>query len=148
MAAVTTIRQAIIEDAAGLGNCMTSAYSTYQERMGGLRLPPQDVDYASEISNYPCWVVESDSKIVGGLIMELDSDRALIANIAVAPDAQGRGIGGKLMQFAESEATARGFSALHLTTQVLLVENLALYRHLGWQETGRDASKVYMRKQL
>ena len=148
MASTTSMRKATIEDAAGLGECMASAYSAYQERMGGLRLPPQDADYASEISNYPCWVVESDGRVLGGLIMVFESGKASIANIAVAPSAQGQGIGGKLMQFAETEASARGFSALHLTTHTLLAENLALYRHLGWQETGREASKVHMRKQF
>lgn len=127
---------------------MESAYATYQDRLGGARLPPMDVDYLSEIENYPCWVVESASEILGGLIMTFSADRAQIANIAVDPQAQGKGIGGKLMNFAESEAGKRGFSKLHLATHAKLSENISLYQHLGWKLNGKEGNRVYMQKKL
>lgn len=127
---------------------MESAYATYKERMGGERLPPMDIDYSSEISNHPSWVVESEGVILGGLIMVFENDKASVANIAVDPKFQGHGIGGGLMKFAESKATERNFSELHLATHLLLDENISLYRHLGWEEIGRDESKVFMKKQL
>jgi len=127
---------------------MESAYTEYQARMGGVRLPPMDVDYLSEITNYPTWVVEANGKILGGLIMSFENDRASIANIAVDPICQGQGIGGALMRFAESKARENNLSELHLTTHVLLHENVALYRHLGWEETGRNEAKVFMEKEI
>jgi GNAT superfamily N-acetyltransferase len=127
---------------------MEFAYAAYQDRMEGLRLPPMDADYAAEIENYPCWVVESAGEILGGLIMIFSADRAQIANIAVAPHAQGQGIGGKLMKLAELEARKHGFAELHLTTHAMLSENISLYRHLGWEETGKDANKVYLQKKI
>jgi len=142
------IREAISKDAIGLKNCMESAYAAYRERMGGVRLPPMDVDYLSEIANYPTWVAEEESKILGGLIMSFENHRASIANIAVDPEYQGRGIGAALIKLAESKASEHKFSDLHLATHVLLHENISLYRHLGWQETGRDKTKVLMRKKL
>lgn len=142
------IRKALARDADGLRSCMESAYTPYLERMGGARLPPMDVDYLSEITDYPTWVAEENGTIVGGLIMSFEDDRAWIANIAVEPDCQGQGIGGALMRLAESEAGSRGFSELHLATHVLLHENVSLYRHLGWQETGRDEVKVSMKKMI
>lgn len=148
MHASPQIRQAIAEDSGGLKACMESAYAGYQARMGGRRLPPMDVDYLSEIENYPVWVVESEGCIIGGLIMDFDSGRASIANIAVSPDFQGQGIGGRLMQYAEATAREKSFSELHLATHVLLEENLSLYRHLGWQETGRDEFRVQMKKAI
>ena len=127
---------------------MESAYAAYQDRLGGVRLPPMDVDYTAEIENYPCWVVESADEILGGLIMIFAADRAQIANIAVAPQAQGQGIGGKLMKLAEAEAGQRGFTDLYLATHVMLTEIISLYRHLGWEETGTDADKVYLQKKI
>jgi GNAT superfamily N-acetyltransferase len=127
---------------------MKSAYAAYQDRLGGVRLPPMDVDYTAEIENYPCWVVESAGEILGGLIMVFAADRARIANIALAPKAQGQGIGGKLMKLAEAEAGQRGFAELHLTTHAMLNENISLYQYLGWEETGRKANKVYMQKKI
>ena len=142
------IRTAHRADAEALGACMQSAYSIYRERMGGLRLPPVDVDYLSEIENYPTWVAESEGMILGGLIMVFENGRASIANVAVSPSSQGQGIGGELIGFAESKAREKGFSELHLATHVLLEENISLYRHLGWEETDRDDTRIFMVKQI
>lgn len=142
------IRAATLEDADGLAYCMESAYEPYQDRMGAVRLPPMDVDYSSEIENYPTWVVESEAGILGGLIMTFEAGNASIANIAVNPRFQGQGIGGGLMKFAETKAREKNFSELHLTTHVLLNENLTLYRHLGWEEIDRDNTRVFMKKDI
>ncbi len=142
------IRKATPADAGALAQCMQQAYSIYQARLGGGRLPPMDADYAAEIENCPSWVIEADGKIMGGLIMLFDDSRAVVANVAIHPQYQGQGIGGELMRFAESAARERGHAELRLTTHVLLEENLALYRHLGFAETGRDDTRVTMRKKL
>jgi ribosomal protein S18 acetylase RimI-like enzyme len=142
------IRKATSEDSDNLKTCMESAYSIYQERMGGVRLPPMDVDYLLEIKNHPTWVVESGGKILGGLIMVFENDRASIANVAVSSKHQGQGIGGELLRFAQSQARENGCSELRLITHVQLSENITLYRHLGWKETGRDETRVFMEKKI
>jgi len=142
------IRKTVPDDSDSLKNCMASAYAEYEERMGGVRLPPMDVDYLFEIKNYPSWVVESEGSILGGLIMVFENDQASIANIAVAPGFQGQGIGGALMKFAESKAKENGFAELQLATHALLNENISLYQHLGWKETGRDESRIFMTKMI
>ncbi|MCG8412654.1 MAG: GNAT family N-acetyltransferase [Pseudomonadales bacterium] len=143
-----TIRAANLEDAEGLRNCMLGAYSAYAERMANDSLPPLEADYAEEIENFPTWVAESDDSIVGGLIMCFDEDRATLSNIAVDPDFQGHGLGRGLLDFAESEAKRQGFNRLQLATHELLTENLAIYKHLGWNETARDGGKVFFEKNL
>jgi len=140
------IRKAVPDDSDSLKNCMVSAYAEYEERMGGVRLPPMDVDYLFEIKNYPSWVVESEGSVLGGLIMVFENDQVSIANVAIDPRFQGQGIGGALTKFAESKAKENGFAELQLATHVLLTENIALYKHLGWKETGRDESRIYMKK--
>ena len=74
------IREATSEDSAGLSKCMQAAYASYQARMGGVRLPPMDADYSSEIKNYPTWVVESQGDVLGGLIMAFENDQAAITS--------------------------------------------------------------------
>ena len=142
------IREAKPRDSDGLKSCMESSYATYQDRMGGERLPPMDVDYLSEIRNYPTWVVESEDIILGGLIMIFENNEASIANIAVNTKFQGQGIGGALMNFAELKAKEYHFCELHLATHTLLIENISLYKHLGWVETGRDNTKVFFKKSI
>lgn len=140
------IREAKPADSAGLKSCMESSYATYLDRMDGERLPPMDVDYLFEITNYPTWVVTSEENIVGGLIMTFENNEASISNIAVDTKFQGQGIGGALMRFAELKAREKNFSELQLATHILLSENIALYKHLGWVETGRDNTRVFFKK--
>ena len=142
------IRKAVPEDSDGLRRCMESAYTPYLERMNGIHLPPMDLDYSSEIRDFPTWVVQHEGMIVGGLTMVFGSDRASIANIAVHPRMQGRGIGGDLMKFAELKAKEKEYSELRLTTHVLLTENVSLYLHLLWTEFDRDDVRVHMKKKI
>lgn len=142
------IRRAKPEDAEAFANCMTTAYTVYLDRMKGKRLPPMDVDYLSEIRDYPSWVAECNGKIAGGLIMMFEEEYASIANIAVHPDYQGQGLGGGLLKFAEAAAHSRKYSEIRLATHILLTENVSLYLHLGWTEINRDFTRVYMRKKI
>ena len=143
----SVLRQAVIGDAGGLRNCMIAAYSGYQERMQGNLLPPLGVDYAKEISNYPVWVAERDGDIVAGLIMTF-KDVAMISNIAVHPQMQGSGLGRRLLDFAEQQAKARGFTRMRLATHALLTENVSLYQHLGWELADRDSERITMEKSI
>lgn len=125
---------------------MQAAYTAYRDRMQGQRLPPMDLDYRSEIRDFPTWVAECDGSIAGGLSMMFQTEHASIANIAVHPEHQGQGLGGRLMRFAQTRAVEKGYSELRLATHVLLTENVSLYRHLGWVEYDRDDVRVYMKK--
>ena len=127
---------------------MESAYSVYRERMDGKRLPPMEVDYSSEIRDYPTWVAESNGSIIAGLIMIYENEFASIANIAVHPDFQGQGVGGGLMKFAETVAKEKAYPELRLATHILLTENISLYEHLGWSEIERDDVRVYLKKEI
>ena len=79
-------------------------------------------------------------------------DHLLLDNIAVDPRRQRQGLARQLVAFAESEARRRGHAELRLYTHVRMVENIALYRHLGFVETGRGHDvgydRVFMSKAL
>ena len=143
-----TIRRAVQGDSDSLRGCMDLAYAKYTNRMKGKRLPPMDLDYSSEIKNYPTWVAICESAVVGGLTMMFEDERASIANIAVSPEFQGQGVGRALIGLAEKEAKAKRYEELHLATHVLLEENISLYKHFGWKEISRDKTRIQMKKQL
>lgn len=140
------IRQAVTGDAPNLQSCMHSAYAAYNDRMSGTRLPPLELDYAAEIENYPTWVAVLDNQLVGGVTLVFEADSASIANIAVSPSVQGRGLGRSLLEFAERKAKEKGYTELRLATHVRLTENVEIYRHLGWAEFNRDETRVFMKK--
>ena len=52
------------------------------------------------------------------------------------------------MALAETAARERGYRELNLTTHSLLHENISLYRHLGWRETGREGTRIFMQRAL
>ena len=141
------IRRAQDGDGAALARCAHRAYAGYVPRLQGAPLPPLEADYEDEIRQWPTWVLEVDGQIVGGLIMDFD-EHASISNVFVDPAAQGTGLGRRLLTFGEGEARRRGYTDLHLATHVLLGENVEVYEHLGWKETGRDATRVFMAKSL
>ncbi len=71
-------------------------------------------------------------------------DEAELANLAVAPDARGRGIGTLLLQGALAAAEARGSSAMYLEVRASNVSALALYSSHAFVEISRR--KSYYRK--
>ena len=142
------LRKAKESDAEGLADCMLAAYMVYASRLGGKSLPPLTVDYEEEIRSSPVWLAESEGRLAGGLILTPEESYMTIANVAVHPEFQGQGLGRALMDFGEEEAKRQGYSEMRPATHVLLTENLSLYSHLGWSETGRDESRVYMGKKI
>lgn len=86
--------------------------------------------------------------IVGGLILVLKDEFAMLANIAVDPDCAGKGIGRGLIEHAEIQCRHLQKGELRLSTHVAMPENVSLYEHLGWKETGRSGNKVHMAKLL
>jgi len=141
-----SIRRAKIDDAMALTECMHAAYGEYSNRFGNERLPPLTVNYATEIKEFPVWVAISNELVVGGIIMMPEKEHMTIANVAVSPQFQGKGLGRGLLEFAQTEARNQGFKELRLATHVHLVENISLYTHLGWSETGRDETRIFMGK--
>ena len=140
------IRPAVTEDAVPLAACVDAAYAGYRARIKDL--PRVSEGVADDIQTNLVWVAELDHKIVGGLILALGIDHAVLANLAVHPDAGGMGIGRGLIERAEAECRKKRKAELRLSTHIAMPENVDLYRHLGWEETARSGSKVNMTKQL
>ncbi len=145
------IRLAVPAEADTLRAIVHDAYRHYISRMGKPPGPMQD-DYTARIAAGQAWVLEDAGQVVGVLVLEDQEGGCLLDNIAVRPSGQGKGYGRDLLRFAEDTARARGFAAIILYTHVLMVENQALYRRIGYVETGRVNEKgferVYMRKTL
>jgi GNAT superfamily N-acetyltransferase len=139
-----TIRPAGIADLDAMTRIVAEAYTKYIERIGKPPGPMLD-DYAVHIRNHAAWVIECDGAVAGLIVLLPEADHLLLDNVAVDPARHGRGVGKALMQFAEQEASRRGYSELRLYTHQMMTENLAMYPALGWQETGRGEQAGYQR---
>jgi len=113
---------------------------------------PMVDDYAARVANDIVHVIEDEHGIAGLLVLVEKPAGMLLDNLAVAPRAQGRGLGRALIGLAERVAGERGHRYLDLYTHVLMTGNIALYARHGYEQTRRVTEhgfeRVYMRKVL
>ena len=145
------IRRAGAADADGIAECVRAACSHHIERIG--RPPgPMLGDYDQVVRDHRAHVIEEDGKIVGALVLVEREDGLLFDNIAVRPTRQGKGIGRRLMEHAESVARRLGYGHLDLYTHERMTENIAMYERIGYVEVDRRTEhgfpRVYMQKRL
>ena len=143
------IRPACTSEVDTVRALVRDAYGHWVERLG--REPgPMGDDYAQRIAEGQVWVMDAGGELVGLVVLAERPESLLLQNVAVAPAAQGKGYGRRLIAFAEDEAKRRGYEELQLYTHVLMVENIALYQRLGFREIGRiheqGFDRVYMAK--
>ncbi|MGQ3076361.1 MAG: GNAT family N-acetyltransferase, partial [Ferrovibrionaceae bacterium] len=81
---------------------------------------------------------------VGRLYLDMDGPDWRVVDIAFLPSACGRGSGSALLADLIRQAGAAG-KGLALSVDLLNGRALALYRRLGFVETGRDAARLHLR---
>jgi ribosomal protein S18 acetylase RimI-like enzyme len=141
------VRIARPEDLAAVTSVVSEAYEPWAQRLG-FRPGPLYADYAALIDAKRVYLAGDDAIIV--LVPE--EHWLVVENVAVRPESQGRGIGRALLVFAETEAARRDLTEVRLYTHERMESNAALYRKLGYIETGRQAvaagSLIHFRKPL
>lgn len=138
------VRPAVPQDVAAITQLVTEAFSKYIERIG---VPPGPMlkDYAAVLASSRVWVVETAGGIDGVLVVEEAGDHLDLDVVAVAPSAQGRGHGARLLARAEADARELGLSEVRLHTNVAMTENQVFYPRHGYVETGRGVHQGYER---
>lgn len=151
LARMVTTRKARPDDAGAVTGVVHAAYVHYVARIGQ-QPAPMSADYASLIDAGTVWVAERAGEIVGVLVLQSEPDHVLVENVAVSPDAQGAGIGTRLLGLAHREAVAAGLGEIRLYTNEAMTENLAYYPRRGFVETHRATehgfSRVFFRKSV
>lgn len=144
------IRRAEGTDQAVVEAIVKAAYDPWVPVIGVEPLP-MTADYADLIGRGRVYVLENgepDALIV----LAAEPDTLLVENVAVRPDRQGRGLGRRLMAFAEFRARSLRLPALRLSTNEKMTSNIGLYESLGYHRTGQEVIEgrhaVHMRKDL
>jgi GNAT superfamily N-acetyltransferase len=144
------IRIAELTERTAIEKIVRAAYEPWVDVMGVEPLP-MVADYERLIGRGQVHVLEN-GELDALIVLEKEPDVLLVENVAVRPDRQGRGLGRRLMAFAEFRARSLGLSAVRLYTNEKMISNIALYESLGYRETGRETVDgrhvVHMRKEL
>lgn len=74
----------------------------------------------------------SGESVIAHLVVWFASDEAELADVAVAPEHRGRGLGGRLVEHATARARARGARSLFLEVRASNARALSLYRSRGF----------------
>ncbi len=132
-------------EAEAITRLIDAAYQPYRDQ--GVVLPDVSGGIDRMIAAGQVWVA-GRAEVQGVLVVTIAPPKTHLMNVAVAPDAHGKGLGGKLIGHAVDLARDAGYEEIALATHVDLAGNIALYHHLGWEETGRDGNRVMMTRGL
>lgn len=143
------VRPARISDASRLAQIARAAYAPYVPLIGR-EPPPMLQDFPADIAAGRCWVAGDPP--VGYVVAYPREHDWMLENVAVAPEAQGSGLGRILVRYAEVMAKAAGARAVVLYTNTKMARNREIYPSLGYAETGvfkeSGLERVYFRKEL
>ena len=81
--------------------------------------------------------------LAGYVVAWYAMDEGELANLAVAPECRGQGIGRKLLEAVIGDAMTRGASTLHLEVRESNAAAIQLYSSRGFEQVGRR--KAYYR---
>ena len=143
------IRTAGAADVAAVKSVTDAAYRHYIERIG--KVPqPMERDHAANVAAGQVFV--TGRPVRGLVVVEERVDHLYVDNIAVHPDAQGTGVGRRLLHFVDAHARALGLPEVRLYTNALMWENQKIYPKYGYEVVERRVDgpydRVHYRKRL
>lgn len=136
-AAEPELRRAGDGDVAGIAALVDAAYGDYAPLLG--RTPtPMLSDFAAAVREQDVWVLDAGSRLVGVIELIARPGHLWVHNVAIDPTVQGRGLGRRLLSFADDEARRLGLPAIGLLTNERYLANIAMYKRYGYRETHRE----------
>lgn len=131
------LRRATDADVAEIGALVDAAYRDYTPLLG--RTPtPMLTDFGAAVRDHDVWVLDTGSHLVGVIELVAKPDQLWVHNVAIDPALQGRGLGRRLLAFAEDEARRLDLPEMGLLTNERYVANIAMYERYGYRETHRE----------
>ncbi|MFE4667783.1 GNAT family N-acetyltransferase [Streptomyces sp. NPDC056716] len=143
------IRPATAADLPAVKGVTDAAYRHYIARIGVVP-QPMEADHAAEVAAGRVFV--TGEPVTGLVVIEAHADHLFLDSIAVHPDAHGRGVGRRLLEFVDARARALGLPEVRLYTNALMWENQEIYPKFGYEVVERCVDgrydRVHYRKRL
>jgi len=136
-----SIRLAGPQDAAGILECLRSAFEPYREQYTPAAFEDTVLTRATlEQRLADMWVfvaVSSAGEIIGTIACRLvDAHEGHIRGMAVHPDRMGSDVAQRLLEKVESELRGKGCSSISLDTTQPLQRAIRFYERNGFRATG------------
>jgi GNAT superfamily N-acetyltransferase len=126
-----TLRRAVAADAPAVRALTREAYAKWVPVIG--REPkPMTADFDAAIRDHRVDLLCDGERVVALIETIAEPAALMIENVAVSSVYQGRGLGRRLIAHAERLAAAMGYGEIRLYTNARFVDNVALYRRLGY----------------
>src|SRR5215469_1630226 len=110
------MRRASLDDVNAVRRISADAYIPAYITVLGTIPKPATEDYGPRIEKGEVWILEIEGEPTGIAVLEESTDHLLIYSIAVKPDAQRKGYGRALLDFADIRAIELGMHEVQLYT--------------------------------
>jgi ribosomal protein S18 acetylase RimI-like enzyme len=143
------IRRAVLADVDAVRAVTDAAFRPYIERIGVVPRP-MEADHAANVAAGRVFV--TGDPVTGLVVVEAHDDHLYLDVIAVHPDAHGRGVGRRLLDFVDTHARALGLPEIRLCTNAMMWENRKIYPRFGYELVERRVEgpydRIHYRKRL
>ena len=109
---------------------------------------PMNANFSGHVLKDTVFIAQSEKKqgsVLGYAIVLQRDGEWLLDNIAVSPEAQGRGIGSALIAACETFLQKQGVQRYHLYTNEAMEQNLTWYPEIGFVEMARRLEDGFSR---
>lgn len=129
------VRIAIPEDSAAIAEVLAEAFGTYREQYTDEAfaiVTPSAVEITRRFDDGPQWIATIGVRVVGTVSVTVGEGDLYVRSMAVAPSAQGRGIGHKLLDAIDEYAAGTDFDRIFLYTTYFSAGAKELYEKHGY----------------
>lgn len=145
------IRPAELQDMGSVMDCIKKSFEPY---ISILRQIPNalNADLKKIIDSQNLFVATIDDKIVGTIEIIINHESINLEKLSVLPYFRGKGIGKKLISYAEFLAKENRIKKIKLFTNERLIDNIRYFKKNGFSETDKKVEngfkRVYFEKNI
>ena len=132
-----SFRKASLDDVEAISALTDDAYTKYIPLIGRKPLP-MTADYVKMVVENEIWLLHKEGQFAGVLVLIYEPSYLFIYSVGIKPKYQQQGLGRRLLAWSEEKAIQDGYKSIRLLTNEHFVDNIRLYKEIGYQETSRE----------
>jgi putative acetyltransferase len=129
------IRRSTPSDADSISEVLRAAFTPFKDGCteGAFNaVTPTAAEIRARYTEGPIWVAETAEGVIGAVSTVPEPEWLYLRSMAVCPEAQGSGVGYRLIDAVEKHAIENGFDRLFLYTSDFLTGALQFYERCGF----------------